>query len=225
MVLILFNVSSFSSFIFMNIYALLFIISSREKKLYKITIPFIPMFFVMVILNSITISTGTYLTSFMFIDIYSDAIKTTIIFFDRIIVISLLTFTTVKSMSNSEIVFGFKGIFKPLKIIKFPVDIAALICSITLNFFPIVLEEIKRIRKAQVQRGINHNANIIKRSINMKAVIIPTFTYSFAKAINIGNALEIKGYNYTNKRSNYMEPKLEKFDYLVYLILAILFVL
>lgn len=224
-VIILFNVNTMFLFITLNLYCLLFIVTSEEKKIYKLILPFIPMFIVMLFLNSIFITTGEYLLSFLFIDVYLDAIKTTILFFDRLVMISMLTYVTVKSMTNSEVVDGFKYLFTPLKYIKFPYIEAALICSITLSFFPIVIEEVKRIRQAQIMRGINYNTNVIKKLINMKAIIIPTFIYCFTKAINIGNAIEIKGFNPKLGRSSYITHQFKLYDYVIFVMLITFIVL
>lgn len=224
-VIILFNVSTMFLFITLNLYCLLFIVTSNEKKIYKLALPFIPMFIIMLFMNSIFITTGEYLLSFLFIDIHMDAIKTTVLFFDRLVMISMLTYVTIKSMTNSEVVDGFKYMFTPLKYIKFPYIEAALICSITLSFFPIIIEEIKRIRQAQVMRGINYHANYFKRILNMKAIIIPTFIYCFTKAINIGNAIEIKGFDAKVGRSTYITHKFSAYDYIIFILLMVFIVL
>lgn len=117
-----------------------------------------------------------------------------------IIITTLLTATT-KPVALTKAI---EDLLLPLKLIFIPVHIIAMIISIALRFIPTLLEEAQRIMKAQASRGVDFkNGNIKSKAKSMVTLIIPLFVSAFAKAEDLGNAMETRGYNPYEKRTRY----------------------
>ncbi|EGV00349.1 energy-coupling factor transporter transmembrane component T family protein [Mycoplasmopsis columbina] len=92
----------------------------------------------------------------------------------------------------------------PLKLLFIPTHILAMIISIALRFIPTLLEEAQRIVKAQASRGIDvKNGKITEKAKSITTLIIPLFVTSFAKAEDLANAMETRGYDPYAKRTRY----------------------
>ena len=126
--------------------------------------------------------------------------------FIMIISTTLLTSTT-KPMSLAK---GIEDLLLPLKLIKVPVHIIAMIISIALRFIPTLLEETQRIMKAQSSRGVDFKNGSIKSKVKaLITLIIPLFVSSFTKAEELGNAMETRGYDPYAKRTRYRVLKIK----------------
>ena len=137
--------------------------------------------------------------------------------FIMIFATTLLTSTT-KPMALSK---GIEDLLTPLKLIKVPTHIIAMIISIALRFIPTLIEETQRIMKAQASRGVDFkNGGIKSKAKSIITLIIPLFVSAFAKAEDLGNAMETRGYNPYEKRTRYRHFKIRWFD--VILTLAML---
>ena len=143
---------------------------------------------------------------------YSATTRTLLIMariFIMIISTTLLTSTT-KPMSLAK---GIEDLLLPLKLIKVPVHIIAMIISIALRFIPTLLEETQRIMKAQSSRGVDFKNGSIKSKVKaLITLIIPLFVSSFTKAEELGNAMETRGYDPYAKRTRYRVLKIKWFD-------------
>ncbi|MFA6801278.1 MAG: energy-coupling factor transporter transmembrane component T [Acholeplasmataceae bacterium] len=143
---------------------------------------------------------GLYKSLFIFIRI------TTII-----ITTSLLTFTTMTTDLN----YGVESLLKPLKIIKVPVDIFAMLLSLTLRYIPTLLIETEKIMKAQASRGVDFNESTLKEKIvQIISLLIPVFVISFNRSEDLANAMEVKGYIIGAKRTKIDQYKMGFNDYL-----------
>lgn len=92
----------------------------------------------------------------------------------------------------------------PLKLIRVKVHIIAMIISIALRFIPTLLEEAQRIMKAQASRGVDFkNGNVKAKIKSLVTLIIPLFVSAFAKAEDLANAMEVRGYDPYQKRIRY----------------------
>ena len=108
-----------------------------------------------------------------------------------IILTSLLTFTTMTTDLN----FGIESLLKALKVIKVPVDVIAMMLSLTLRYIPTLLGETEKIMKAQASRGVDFKESKFKdKVIQIISLLIPVFVISFKRAEDLGNAMEVRGY-------------------------------
>ncbi|MFU8793130.1 MAG: energy-coupling factor transporter transmembrane component T family protein [Acholeplasmataceae bacterium] len=115
-----------------------------------------------------------------------------------IVLSSLLTFTTMTTDLN----YGIESLLKPLKIIKVPVDVLAMMLSLTLRYIPTLLGETEKIMKAQASRGVDFKESKFKDKIlQIISLLIPVFVISFKRAEDLGNAMEVRGYVIGEKRT------------------------
>jgi energy-coupling factor transport system permease protein len=143
-----------------------------------------------------------------------------------VLLTSLLTFTTMTTDLN----FGFESILKPLKIIKVPVDVFAMMLSLILRYIPTLLFETDKIMKAQASRGLDFNESKLKDKINqMIALLIPIFLISITRSEELSDAMEARGYVIGQRRTRIDEYKINIKDILtltfsILVITAIIFI-
>lgn len=95
-------------------------------------------------------------------------------------------------------------VIKPLKRFHFPVHELAMMISIALRFIPDLLEEAKRIMKAQASRGADFNEGSFMEKIkSIISLIIPLFISAFQRAEELANAMESRNYNPEATRTKY----------------------
>jgi energy-coupling factor transport system permease protein len=115
-----------------------------------------------------------------------------------IIMTSLLTFTTMTTDLN----YAIESLLKPLKWIKVPVDVIAMMLSLTLRYIPTLLAETEKIMKAQASRGVDFKESKFKdKVVQIISLLIPVFVISFKRAEDLGNAMEVRGYVIGAKRT------------------------
>ena len=149
--------------------------------------------------------------------IYSDGLlRSGFIFFrvmNIVIVSSILTFTTMTTDLN----FGIESLLKPLKWIKLPVDTFAMLLTLTLRFIPTLLQETGKIMKAQTSRGVDFKESKIKdKIVQIISLLIPILVVSIKKAEDLADAMDVKGYVISAKRSriDYFALSAKDFIYL-----------
>lgn len=152
-------------------------------------------FFIQAVLPYLTITSYT-------LSIYDEGLLRAGFIFIRItnviIITSLLTFTTMTTDLN----YGIEALLKPFKVVKVPVDIIAMMLSLTLRYIPTLLGETEKIMKAQASRGVDFKESKFKdKVIQIISLLIPVFVISFKRAEDLGNAMEVRGYVIGAKRT------------------------
>jgi energy-coupling factor transport system permease protein len=127
--------------------------------------------------------------------IYDESLLRALFIFLRITTVimltSLLTFTTMTTDLN----YGLESLMKPLKVIKVPVDVIAMMISLTLRYIPTLLMETEKIMKAQASRGVDFKESNFKEKVTqIISLLIPVFVISFKRAEDLANAMEVRGY-------------------------------
>ena len=135
---------------------------------------------------------------------------------------SLLTLSTMTTDINN----GLEAVLSPLKLIKIPVGIFAMMISLTLRFIPTLMIESKKIMNAQASRGVDFNEGNLKQKVNqIISLLIPMFVISFNRADELSNAMEARGYVIGKKRTKLDLLKLRWRDYIAIIISITLLVL
>ncbi|VEU70012.1 energy-coupling factor transporter transmembrane component T family protein [Mycoplasmopsis glycophila] len=139
--------------------------------------------------------------------------------YTMILVMSILTNTTRPILLTKSI----EDVLYPFKLIKLPVHIVAMIISIALRFIPTLLDESSRIMKAQSSRGVDFkNGKLKDKIVAFTTLIIPLFVSSFAKAEDLSNSMETRGYDPYQSRTKYRLLKFQWFDFVVVLVILLL---
>lgn len=136
-----------------------------------------------------------------------------------IVTTSLLTNTTKPILLTKAL----EDLMWPLKFLFIPIHIIAMIISLALRFIPTLLDESKRIMKAQASRGVDFKNGKFKEKIkSFTTLVIPLFITSFAKADDLSNAMDTRGYDPYAKRTRYRKLTISWRDILCLLFIALL---
>lgn len=157
------------------------------------------------------------------LDVYDEGLMRAGFIFVRItnviIMTSLLTFTTMTTDLN----YAIESLLMPLKWIKVPVDVIAMMLSLTLRYIPTLLGETEKIMKAQASRGVDFKESKFKdKVIQIISLLIPVFVISFKRAEDLGNAMEVRGYVIGAKRTKIDEYKIGFSDILSIIVVLLI---
>lgn len=176
--------------------------------------------FIISFYNIIFIKTGDLLFSIANINIYSDAVYFILSITTTVSTLFIVTNFFIKSMNNSEFIYGLQVLLSPFKFVGINVNKFTIILMLSIKFIPILIEELLIIKKAQFIRGIN---SLSKNPINMIKsfipIIIPLFIISMNKSEKLGKALDLKLYNANNNRTSYFNYKFNLNDFLLIILL------
>ena len=167
---------------------------------------------------------GPLITSYQ-IDFYDGSIIEASFVTIRIIALlfisSLLTLTTTPTEINN----GLEKLLSPLKKIGINASSFTMVIAIALRFIPNLILEAQKVLKAQSSRGADFkDGNLINRAIQVVSLIVPMFVVAYKKAIDLGNAMDARGYIPDGKRSSIYLLEYKMQDYLVYVFDKVLIV-
>ncbi|MHA3796289.1 energy-coupling factor transporter transmembrane component T family protein [Mycoplasma sp. VS31B] len=145
-----------------------------------------------------------------------DSINRTLALFFRIYIMILITALLTNTTRPILLTKSIEDILFPLKLLFIPTHVIAMIISIALRFIPTLIDEANRIMKAQSSRGVDFKHGNLKEKINAFAtLIIPLFVSSFARAEDLSNSMETRGYDPYAKRTKYRKIRPTWIDLLV----------
>ena len=167
---------------------------------------------------------GPLITSYK-IDFYDGSIIEASFVTIRIIALlfisSLLTLTTTPTEINN----GLEKLLAPLKKIGINASSFTMVIAIALRFIPNLILEAQKVLKAQSSRGADFkDGNLINRAIQVVSLIVPMFVVAYKKAVDLGNAMDARGYIPDGKRSSIYLLEYKMQDYLVYVFDMVLIV-
>jgi energy-coupling factor transport system permease protein len=128
-----------------------------------------------------------------------------------VVISTLLMLTT----SPIKLTHGLESLLYPLHYLRVPVAELAMMIMLSLQFIPILLEEARLLFRAQLARGIEFaHTNIIHKSQNMLALLIPLILGAQRKAENVALSMQMRGYRGQHPRSRLHPLKFQLRDYL-----------
>ncbi len=122
---------------------------------------------------------------------------------------AVLTATT----SPVDLGDGVEKLGKPLARIGVPVHELAMISVIALRFVPTLLDEARRIIKAQMGRGASFEGGPIARAKSAVPILVPLFASAFRRADDLALAMDARCYRGAIGRTKYIELELGARDY------------
>ena len=169
------------------------------------------------------ISGGDVLFEMGFIKITSYGIEQAGIIFCRFVLIiffsTLLTLTTMPLSLATAV----ESLLGPLKRFKVPVHEIGLMLSMSLRFVPTLMDDTIRIMNAQKARGVDFGeGNIIQKVKAMIPILIPLFATSLKRADSLATAMEARGYQGGNGRSQYRQLNWMNKDSMALLLVCVL---
>nr|QEE17090.1 Energy-coupling factor transporter transmembrane protein EcfT [Candidatus Prometheoarchaeum syntrophicum] len=120
------------------------------------------------------------------------------------------------------LIFGtFNLIINPDEIIqglvklKIPHSIVFII-TLSLNFFPLILKDLEKIREIQQCKGLElEKGNFLSKFKNNVKLILPLLTNSLERSIQNAEALEARAFDIKGKREYYQVIKISFIDYII----------
>lgn len=188
-----------------------------------------PLIFLMLfttILQVLFVTTGHVWWSWGWIKITTDGLVNGIAIFIRFMLI--IMFSTVLTLTTTplEIADALEILLRPLQKLKVPVAELALMVSIALRFVPTLLDEAEMIINAQRARGVLFNeGSLVRRAKAFIPVLIPLFINAIKRAIELGDAMEVRGYRVGVERSKYRLQHWHRIDTLAVIIFMVFAVL
>ncbi len=162
---------------------------------------------------------GEPLLHFYFLNIYSEGIIRAVFMSARVIILivgtsMLLTYTT----SPISLTDALEALLKPLKKIKVPVHMFAMMMTIALRFIPTLVEETEKIMNAQKSRGADFSSGgLIKRAKALIPILVPLFVSSFKRAEELATAMECRCYRGDKNRTKLLKLEFRSRDYLAFI--------
>lgn len=183
------------------------------KHVLKALKPMIFMMFFLMFFNILLMHTGYIVFSVGPIDVYSGALLQSAYIVIRLILIITLTTIMTSSTKPLDLTIAIEDLLMPLKRFKFPVHELAMMISIALRFIPDLLDETKRIMKAQASRGVDFNeGSFLEKIKSIVSLVIPLFISAFQRAEDLANAMESRNYNPDVARTKYHQLSWKIYD-------------
>ena len=138
----------------------------------------------------------------------------------RILLVLTFSYLFMAVTSPLEISDGLEKVMRPLLKIGFPVNEAAMMLSIAFRFVPVLLDEARRIKDAQVCRGARLDGNIYEKVRGFSSMLIPLFISALRRADNLSLAIEARGYSGGRGKTCYIDLRFRIADLLALIIAA-----
>ena len=139
----------------------------------------------------------------------------------RILLMMTLTIILTSTTKPLVLTLSLEWLLSPLKLVRIPVHIIAIIMAIALRMVPTLVDEAGRIVSAQASRGVDfRNGRLREKFKAMVSLVIPLLVSSFQKAEDLAYAMDARGYDPHGKRTRYRQFRLTWGD----MVLFVLFV-
>ena len=214
----IFVANNVAAFLLLTLAVILTIALSRIsfKVIFKGIKPIIFILIFTALLNLfLTTGEGEPLVRFWVIKIYKEGIVRAFFMAYRVILLIvgtsiLLTYTT----SPISLTDGLESLLSPLKAIKVPVHLFAMMMSIALRFIPTLVEETEKIMNAQKSRGADFSSGgLVKRAKALIPILIPLFVSSFKRADELATAMECRCYRGDKNRTKLVKLTFKARDF------------
>ena len=135
---------------------------------------------------------------------------------------SLMTYTT----TPGQITAGLEKSLGFLNRFHVPVHEFAMMMSIALRFIPILTDELDKIMKAQMSRGVVfEEGSLLVRAKKLVPILIPLFVSAIRRASDLAVAMEARCYHSGEGRTRLHPLQYRKADYIAYGVILSYFVL
>lgn len=146
----------------------------------------------------------------------SAAVYTSLRLMMMMIASSMMTYTT----SATSLTDGMEKMFGWMRGIGVPVHELAMIMSIAIRFVPVLVEELNRIMKAQMARGVDfREGNLFVRMKKLLPIVVPLFASAVKRSQELALAMDARGYHGGDGRTKMKPLKYRRRDIVAYLVL------
>lgn len=146
------------------------------------------------------------------------AIYTSLRLLFMIIGSSMMTYTT----TPNTLTDGLERMLGWMNKLRVPVHEFAMIMSIALRFVPVLVEELDKIMKAQMARGIDFNeGNLFVHMRKLVPILIPLFVSATKRSNELALAMDARCYHGGEGRTKMKPLRYQKRDYTAYALIII----
>lgn len=139
--------------------------------------------------------------------------------FIRFLLIIMMSTLLTLSTQPLDIATGLASLMTPLRWVKVPVDTLAMMLSIALRFVPTLMDEAQKIMNAQRARGVDFGAGgLLKQAKSLIPLMVPLFMSAFNRAEDLSTAMEARGYQDSEHRTQYRVLTWQRRDTVTWLI-------
>lgn len=133
---------------------------------------------------------------------------------------SMMTYTT----TPNALTDGLEKMLGWMKKLNVPVHEFAMIMSIALRFVPILVEELDKIMKAQMARGIDFKeGNLFIRLKKLMPIMIPLFVSAIRRSNELALAMDARCYHGGEGRTKMKPLQYQRRDYIAYVFVIVYF--
>ncbi len=134
---------------------------------------------------------------------------------------SMMTYTT----TPNSLTDGLEQMLRWLNKCGVPVHQFAMIMSIALRFVPVLVDELDKIMKAQMARGIDFNeGKLYQRLRKLVPILIPLLVSAIKRSEELAMAMDARCYHGGEGRTKMKPLQYQRRDYVAYLLICIYFV-
>ncbi|MGP4117141.1 energy-coupling factor transporter transmembrane component T family protein [Levilactobacillus zymae] len=142
--------------------------------------------------------------------------------FIRFLLIIMMSTLLTLSTQPLDIATGLASLMKPLRWVKVPVDTLAMMLSIALRFVPTLMDEAQKIMNAQRARGVDFGeGGLFKQAKSLLPLMVPLFMSAFNRAEDLSIAMEARGYQDSDHRSQYRILTWQRRDTVTWVLFAV----
>ncbi|MGN0153093.1 MAG: energy-coupling factor transporter transmembrane component T family protein [Lachnospiraceae bacterium] len=175
-----------------------------------------------VVINLFTVKGASVLFEWKFIRITKAGLMAAIYLGLRLVFMiigsSMMTYTT----TPNALTDGLEKMLGWMKKIHVPVHEFAMIMSIALRFVPILVEELDKIMKAQMARGMDFKeGNLFVRLKKLIPIIIPLFVSAVRRSNELALAMDARCYHGGEGRTKMKPLQYQRRDYIAYIFVMI----
>jgi energy-coupling factor transport system permease protein len=130
-----------------------------------------------------------------FLSVTDTGLHNGIVFSARVVLLVVLLAALTMTTPPLKLADGLESLLRPLRYLKIPVTRVTTVVSITLMFIPNILEQSRKLVRAQMSRGADfESANVLRRVRDMVPVLVPLFLKVFHDADELATAMDARAY-------------------------------
>lgn len=138
---------------------------------------------------------GRVLVSWGFLTITDAGLANGVVFSSRVIVLVILLAGLTMTTPPLKLADALESILRPLRALKIPIEGLTTLVGITLMFIPNILEQSRKVVRAQMARGADFDSpNIFRRVRDVLPALVPLFVKVFNDASELATAMDARAY-------------------------------
>ena len=170
-----------------------------------------------VVLNMLFIRTGQVIFTLGIVKVTMDGIIISAKLCIRLVMLVLGSSVLTLVTSPIALTVGIEALLKPTKKIGVPAHEIAMMMSIALRFIPTLIDELDKIKKAQMARGADFDTGgLVAKAKSMIPLLVPLFVSAFRRADELAMAMEARCYRGDVNRTKMRQLKYGKNDFIAY---------